>query len=136
MPVGGRPKPPGQAITRHRALEWAEVADVAFKGGPPCPQRKGPDCWPTGIRERWKVWASMPHCVLWSAADWTFAVDSLHIAARAFETQSDPKWYTELRNREKVMGTTHDYRRALRIRYVEPQASSSKVVGLDDYRDL
>jgi hypothetical protein len=51
--------------------------------------------------------------------------------------QSDPKWYTELRNREKVMGTTHDYRRALRIRYVAPSARApAPVTQLDDFRNL
>jgi hypothetical protein len=113
------------------------VPDVPFRKGQQCPQRKGPKSWPEGCRERWAVWSTMPHCVLWSAADWTFAVDSLHIAARAFETESDPKWYQELRNREKVLGTTHDYRCALKIRYVDPKpAQTAKVVGLDNYRDL
>jgi hypothetical protein len=78
MPVGGRPKPPGQAVTRNPRLEWTEVPDVPFRGGPECPQRQGPKCWPPGVRERWKVWSTMPHCVLWAKADWQFAVDTLH----------------------------------------------------------
>jgi hypothetical protein len=41
---------------------------------------------------------------------------------------------TELRNREKVLGTTIDSRRDLRIRYTEP--ASSPVTNLDQYRDL
>ena len=41
---------------------------------------------------------------------------------------------TELRNREKVLGTTIDSRRDLRIRYAEP--ASSPVTNLDQYRDL
>lgn len=139
-PAGRRPKPPGHAVTRHQALEWSEVPDVPFKNGPPCPVRKFGSTgkpWPEGIKERWAVWSSMPHCVLWSKADWTFAVDSLHIAARAFETESDPKWYTELRNREKVLGTTGDFRRALRIRYVDPKpAGPQAVANLDDFRQL
>jgi hypothetical protein len=138
MPIGGaRPKPPGQAVTRHKPLEWDEVPNVPFRKGQQCPQRKGVKSWPEGCRERWAIWSTMPHCVLWSKADWTFAVDTLHIAARAFETESDPKWYTELRNREKVLGTTVDYRRALRIRYVEPTTGKPvDVAKLDDYRDL
>jgi hypothetical protein len=39
-----------------------------------------------------------------------------------------------LRNREKVLGTTIDSRRDLRIRYTEP--ASSPVTNLDQYRDL
>ena len=44
---------------------------------------------------------------------------------------------TELRNREKVLGTTIDSRRDLRIRYTEPASSPpAGVTNLDQYRDL
>ena len=44
---------------------------------------------------------------------------------------------TELRNREKVMGTTVDFRRDLRIRYIDPKQppKPAKVTHLDSYRD-
>jgi len=42
-----------------------------------------------------------------------------------------------LRNREKVLGTTIDSRRDLRIRYTEPASSPrAGVTNLDQYRDL
>ena len=66
----------------------------------------------------------MPHCVLWHPSDWCFAVDSLIVAAR-FHLTGEMKFATELRNREKTMGTTTEYRRALRIRYMEPEAARS-----------
>ena len=44
---------------------------------------------------------------------------------------------TELRNREKVLGTTIDSRRDLRIRSTEPASSApAGVANLDQYRDL
>ena len=44
---------------------------------------------------------------------------------------------TELRNREKVLGTTIDSRRDLRIRYTEPASSPpAGVTNRDQYRDL
>jgi hypothetical protein len=48
-----------------------------------------------------------------------------------------PGLATELRNREKVLGTTIDSRRDLRIRYTEPASSPpSGVTNRDQYRDL
>ena len=78
----------------------------------------------------------MPHCVLWSETEWEFAIDSLEIAAQFYETAQANK-ATELRNREKVLGTTMDYRRDLRIRYVDQtqqEARSADVPNIDDYR--
>ena len=44
---------------------------------------------------------------------------------------------TELRYRERVMGTTWDARRSMRVRYVEPVAvKRSAVMHLDAYRNL
>ena len=46
-----------------------------------------------------------------------------------------PTWRSELRNREKVLGTTIDSRRDLRIRYTEPASSPpAGVTNLDQYR--
>ena len=44
---------------------------------------------------------------------------------------------SDLRNREKVLGTRIDSRRDLRIRYTEPASSPpAGVTNLDHYRDL
>ena len=138
MPVGGaRLKPPGQSVTRHKPLEWAEVPDLPFKGGPKLPPTQ-PDglAWPPTCKRRWAIWSTMPHCVLWSKADWQFALDTMSIAAR-FVISAQTTDAAEMRCREKVLGTTHDYRRGLRIRYVEPALGSAEdVTKLDDSRDL
>ena len=60
----------------------------------------------------------MPHCVLWTATDWGFALDTARLHA-AF-SRGDMARAQELRVRERTMGTTMDSRRDLRIRYVAP----------------
>jgi hypothetical protein len=78
----------------------------------------------------------MPHAKLWGVAEWDYAFDSIEIAAQ-FHAGYLPA-ATELRNREKVLGTTLDYRRAIRVRYVEPAADVvvSEVSNIDDYRAI
>jgi hypothetical protein len=76
----------------------------------------------------------MPHCRLWNPGDWQFALDTAMIAA-AFHA-GDIKQAVELRQREKVMGTTLDARRDLRIRYIEPLPKEERVgvTAIEDYR--
>lgn len=141
MPVGGRkPKPPGQAVNRHRPVhEWVEVADVPFVGGPKLPVRRWNGMgWSKSIRVKWDAWRSMPHCIMWGASAWDFALDSIQLAAQVQDGASSLA--PELRAREKVMGTTPDFLRDLRIRYVEAPAvgveESAGVTNIADYRDL
>ena len=58
------------------------------------------------------------------------------LPAKMMDSNYHPRLAAELRNREKVMGTTLDYRRDIRVRYVAPKAEPAKVVRLDDYQDL
>jgi hypothetical protein len=76
----------------------------------------------------------MPHCILWDEADWQFALDTASVAA-AFHG-GDMKQAVELRQREKVMGTTLDARRDLRIRYVEAVQEEERpaIAAIEDYR--
>lgn len=138
MPArGAKPKPPGQSITRHAPLDWSEVPDVPFTDGPKL-SAKMPNGkpWPERVISRWEVYSTMPHCSLWGPSDWRFAIDTLLLATK-FEETYDTRVAAELRNREKVMGTTHDYRRDIRVRYIDPPTeTTAKVVGLDDYRNL
>jgi len=137
MPVTGRkPKPAGQAVHRHRPThDWVEVPNVPFTGlVPKLPTRQGG--WPARTKRKWAAWSSMPHCGLWTRSEWDFAFDSLELAALFHE--GDAKVATELRNRERVLGTTADYRRDLRIRYVEPVETESVagVTSLASFRHL
>jgi hypothetical protein len=93
--------------------------------------------WSAAIRRRWVSRASMPHCRLWGPSDWEFALDALEIAARFYDS-GGASWSTELRYRERVMGTTYGARQGMRIRYVEASSArpSTAVVRLDAYRHL
>lgn len=143
MPVAGRKaKPAGEAINRKpKKHEWFEVPNVPFKGGRKLPVRR-PDgkAWPKWTKDWWAVISAMPHCKLWSDSEWRFAVETALVAAELHT--GDIKAATELRNREKILGTTMDYRRALQIKYVDPPADQetdgldAEVKRLDDYRSL
>lgn len=96
--------------------EWTEVVDVPFDGvRPGLPRRKGG--WPASTKRWWETVSRMPHCVLWSDADWQFALDTALLAAEFHE--GNVRVAGELRQREKILGTTLDARRDLRIRYVD-----------------
>jgi hypothetical protein len=142
MPVTGRkPKPEGQARNRNKPThDWTEVVALPFKGGPKLPAKMSNGLpWPTWTKRWWGVVSTMPHCSLWSDSDWEFAMDTAVLKA-LFHMQGNQSVATEIRNREKVLGTTADYRRDLRIKYVAPKvdegAEDADVVTLNDYRDL
>lgn len=81
----------------------------------------------------------MPHCALWGSGEWQFALttaivaDNVHYGVNAAVAQ--------LSAPERQMGVTADARRALRIRYVDPDATATVhtlqvVPDWEDYRDL
>lgn len=118
MPVAGRKPKPG-AINRNKpTYEWVEVEDVPFRDGPDLPPHPTDSSWHPMTYEWWEDVRTMPHARLWTRSDWRFAFDTAIVADRFYS--GDVKAATELRNREKVLGTTADYRRDLRIRYVAP----------------
>ena len=135
---GTKPKPEGQARNRNKpTYEWVEVVNVPFEDAPKLPKAR-PDGrpWAAWSKRKWAAWSTMPHCKLWGDAEWDFAVDALECHARFLEGSTPAA--VELRNREKVLGTTVDYRRDLRIRYVDApaEAAGENVTQISDYRDL
>jgi hypothetical protein len=139
-PSGRKPKPPGQAVTRHsHAYDWIDVDPTPFDGGPALPsRRRDGSSWPSWIKPQWDTWRTMPHTRLWQASDWEFAFDTIELASRAFDDNAKMSLLTELRYREKVMGTTWAARQDMRIRYAErtTPATPASVARLDDFRDL
>lgn len=136
MPVGGsKRKPPGQSVTRHVGLDFVDVPNVRFRGRK-LPLRRNGKPWPDGIPEKWNAWSTMPHCKLWEKEDWEFAIDAIHLAAKLIDKDYDAHVAAELRNREKVLGTTLDYRRDIRIRYVDATPALAAVTDLAAYQDL
>jgi hypothetical protein len=75
----------------------------------------------------------MPHCVLWYPSDWQFALDTAMVHASA--AHGSVSAMGELRQREKIMGTTVDARRDLRIRYVDEELEQLKVVPIASIED-
>lgn len=133
---GTKPKPDGQKRNRVKSpIDWTEVADVPFTDGPALPERE--QGWPAATQRWWSAVSTMPHCRLWSDADWQFALDTARVAA-AFHA-GDVRAAAELRLRDKTLGTTMDARRDLRIRYVDPakvttEEAPAGVASLDAYR--
>jgi hypothetical protein len=70
----------------------------------------------------------MPHAVLWDEADWQYAFDTA-AAKQLFYLSGGATNGSEVRIREKVMGTTWDARRDLRIRYVDPKEEAPQAVA-------
>ena len=147
MAVAGR-KPAASGQTRHRvkpSTDWTEVQNVPYSGErPELPEtrtvisREGQASvtLQAMTKQWWEAISTMPHCVLWTSSDWMFALSTATVADAAFCGVSSAA--TELRNREKVLGTTVEYRRDLRIRYVDAPAKEqpAEVANIADYRDL
>lgn len=149
-PAGAKPKT--GSITRHPLThDWVDVEDVPFDGGPDLPERMAATValvkdepamrlpWHPRTRDKWNTWRAMPHCRLWGPAEWDFALDAIEVAG-LFHHTGEQKYATELRNREKVLGTTLDFRRSLRIRYTDPKTSTgdgdASVTNIADYMNL
>jgi len=128
MPVrGAKPKPEGQARTRHPlTVDWTDVPDEPYSGEiPDLPEKRrvqlpfgqasDVDLHPLTLKW-WATVSRMPHCVLWTDSDWNYAVTTALVADQ-FHYGHTPS-AAELDRREKRMGTTVDARRDLRIRYV------------------
>ena len=135
MSVRG-PKPADDRTqVRHRnpeTYEWLEVLNVPYEGpSPDLPDThevtsRGGNRYEVTIsdltREWWQAVRHMPHCVHWTDTDWQFARSTAFVADEAFAGNIGAA--AELRQREKILGTTMDARRDLRIRYVSELTQS------------
>lgn len=146
MGMAGR-KPSERPVV-HRVkptVDWTDVINEPFSGFvPELPQSRtvmSKDGEPieipieTRTRNWWNALTKMPHCVLWQDSDWAFAIDTAMVHAAA--SHGAITAMAELRMREKVLGTTVDSRRDLRIRYVEPEREPilEVVTNIDDRRN-
>lgn len=124
MPAAGRKPVDGPKRNRVKPThDWTLVADIPYDGDKPDLPKStlvsGRSAKLLAQTERWwDVISSMPHCVLWTAGDWLFAIETVYVAEAVF--RGDMVRAAELRTRCKQMGTTLDARRDLRIRYVDP----------------
>lgn len=137
---------PSDRPTVHRnkpAVEWTNVENVPYSGArPELPEsrevmNKSGDisvyAIPDATRDWWESVSTMPHCRLWSQSDWAFALDTALVHAQAVLGVITAM--AELRQREKILGTTFDARRDLRIRYVEPEAETQPLASVDSLDD-
>lgn len=153
MPVPGRkPKPEGQKRNRMPVLEWTIVPNVPNERRPRLPKWSRrfmpmndgdtqPRDWPAATLRWWEVVSAMPHAALWEPSDWQFAYDTALVVA-AFHCGM-VRFAKEVRDREKILGTTADARRDLRIRYVDPSDGSiaageyhASVTAMADYQRM
>jgi hypothetical protein len=138
MPVTG-PKPSGRSVSGNTPrIDWVDIENFQYSGPKPelplerqamlkngevvtVPMGNATIAW-------WDAVSLMPHCVLWTATDWQFALDTskIHSAAQSGSMPAN----VELRQREKIMGTTYESRRDLRIRYVEPEDQSTQLTAV------
>ncbi len=146
---GPAPKDPTLRRRTNSPEEWTDIPNVPYTGPRPTLPRKRQVLGKGGqlmdvpisdlTRRWWKVVTSMPHCALWDSGEWQYAVttaivaDNVHYGINAAVSQ--------LRVRERAMGTTPDARRALRIRYTDPNTTATvhelhPVPEPEDYRDL
>lgn len=150
---GAKPKEDRSQV-RHRiaVLDFDDYPDVPFDG-PKLPTRwryeSGKEvraAWPAATKRWWEKIRQMPHAKSWAPTDWEFAFTTAEGHARFTEGKGS---LTELRARERRMGTTADARRDMRIRYVAPSAATKRedagevapavaasVTQLDDFRGL
>jgi hypothetical protein len=130
MPLSGR-KPNDRGAKRNRVKpvhDWIEVTDLPFDGPVPVklPTKRvlttpdGP--YDVPVHPMTRAWfrtvAAMPHAAMWTASDWLFVLSTALVADDFHHGRTTAA--AELRQREKILGTTVDARRDLRIRYVPP----------------
>jgi len=139
MAMAGRKPADRPTVTRHKpTVDWTEVVNAPYTGPKPTLPESRMVMTPKGelqefpIEARthawWEAVTTMPHCVLWHPSDWQFALDTAMVHADAAHGKTTAM--AELRMREKVMGTTVDARRDLRIRYIEPEQDGPTIAAV------
>lgn len=123
-----RPGPaPNNRKHGHGGVEWTDVPDTPYTG--PGSELELPTVpgvtWFPQVIGWWQQVRSMPHCGLWSATDWLFALETAYMKqdfwGEYFGGEVHATKATEMRRREDQMGLTREARRKLSIRYVDPK---------------
>lgn len=125
MGFSGRKPKEDRTQVRHRnpVHEFREIPDVPFEGHR-LPDREGRVGWPASTCRWWETIRRMPHAKEWTPGDWEFAFETAELHARLAERSGGS--FTELRQRERLMGTTWDARNSMRIRYVKPSEATKR----------
>lgn len=137
---GPEPKNPARAHGHNNSGGWIDVVNAPYDGPgserdlPPLP---GGMQWLPQVTGWWEIVRVMPHCRLWAASDWLFALTTAYQWqdwwSNFFGGAIPASASTELRRREDQMGYTLEARRKLGIRYIDPaQVTTEEPVGVDD----
>ena len=110
----------------HSGGEWTDVPDAPYTG--PGSDRDLPDIpglpWYPQVEAWWAVVRRMPHCRLWTEADWIFAIETgllkNQIYGEVFGGALPANLLSEERQRLALLGMTMEHRRKLGIRYLDP----------------
>jgi hypothetical protein len=110
----------------HGGGEWQDVPDAPYTG--PGSDRDLPEIpglpWYPQTVAWWEVVRTMPHCRLWTASDWLWAIDTAILRNQCFGElfggALPVNLVSEMRQRENIMGVSMEARRKLGIRYVDP----------------
>mgnify|MGYP006863214328 CR=1 FL=1 len=131
-------------VTRHKpTIDWVDVENIPYDGPrPELPEtreiiNKAGESTMFAMPEQTVTWwqsvTTMPHCALWSPSDWSFCLDTALIHAQAVTGVVSAM--AELRQREKIIGTTVDARRDLRIRYIDVEDEPVELAIVNDIDD-
>lgn len=116
--------------------DWTDVPDVPFSGpSPDLPKLANRRKWTDLVVQWWEQVRVMPHCTLWTATDWQFAIETALMKDQFWREYADGEMKstaaTEIRRREGVLGTTAEARRQLRIRYTPTGEASEEEPELE-----
>lgn len=122
---------PGPSPTSQRKTgNWTDVENIPYAG--PGSEMELPDVpgvsWFPQVEGWWEVIRTMPHCRLWEASDWLFAIDAALLKQcyynEYFGGVVHANMVTEIRRREDQMGTTMEARRKNGMRYIDPRTEA------------
>lgn len=124
----------------HGGAGFIKVEDKPYDG--PGSQRDLPAApgleWFPQVEAWWEVIRTMPHCVLWSASDWLFAIESAYLLqdywGEYFGGTVHASKAAEIRRRQDQMGTTIEARRKLGIEYIDPIEETGENTGVEGQR--
>ncbi len=137
MAVTGPPQSENK-IGRTSNAGWTDVPDRPYDGpSMNLPKLPGGMKWLPQVEVWWDNVRVMPHCVLWTATDWLFALELAYLKqdmwGEFFGGTVHANKMAEIRRREDQMGTTVEARRKLLIRYVDPEIDEmdAPIAGMD-----
>lgn len=129
-----RPGPAPKARQHgHNAANFQDVPNLPYDGPGSTrdlPEMAGGMQWFPEVTVWWEIVRVMPHCRLWEATDWMFAIHTAYLWQNYWGEfwggSPSATMATELRRREDIMGMTLEARRKNLIRYIDPALAADE----------